>query len=689
MRSGRLWILLSGVVSLVFGVLIDTSSAAPTTTAECGGDVVVALDALVVARPGQERVSIPLPEPLGPGVWAVQVVSSDEGPGRELDRQPEEQWNLEIWDHTTLGPTTDLADGVASARSVDSLGTFVSTAGVEGVTVRHAAPLTPGAPNSVTAVCVGFTLLESPGDGLRAEATVDCASSTVRLRLANEGELPAEYDAVIGADSFSGTLAPGADIDLVAEIRSSTTNVLVTGSAGTVLDESLDTRCPATIDPEVPPPTTTTRPPPTTTAPAPAVTTTAPERTGPASPEATPRVSPRARIGVATFVDCAAEEVIVVLGNTGDIGATVDVALPRAEIKTGIRVGGGAVTSTTLAIGDLGDGRSEVRVSDGATGEMYVRADIVLDCVEPPRPSAVTVLDCAAGEVRVNLRNLGGGPARLTVLHERVALVAEVELAAGDDRVVRIALDGAESIPVRVVDAAGNDVVRTTVENICSPGPDPDGDGGPESGDGAGSASGGAAEGPEIVRRDCTSIDILAGSSPSADTFGITVELDGTVLVRGTATGDLRLPIVPGAPARIVVTEPGTGRPRQVIGADRQSCAEVEVTVVPDCAAAGAAVVIRRDGVGSERFVVLVDGRVAGVLTIDGTGSGTLPITVGAPFSELHVSRSMGGAVVVEGTLSCPRDGGAAGPTAAVVVVLAVLASAAGVLPWPRRGMLR
>jgi hypothetical protein len=683
----RLWKLLSGATLLVSGLLIGDPPPVAASTGGCAGDVDVALDAAVWARPGHDTYEFTLSEPLAPGVWSVQAGSSDAYVGRSETFQAQEQWVLDIAGHTTLGPTTDLADGVEAASVVDDLGTVVSVDGIERFTVRHVGVSTPNGTDSVTAECVSFTLLESPGDGLSATPTVRCGAGEVEIQLDNDGSLDADYVATIGSQVTSGTLVPGAQVTVSADITGAVTAATVSGARGTILDVSLDTTCPGPPPPtttttQPPPPTTTQPPPPTTTQPpSTQPPTTQPPSTPPPVTPLTPPVPVPALIRTSVLVDCAADEVLVLLGNAGDVGATVDVALPLSEVRSGIALDAGTITTSTLAIGDLNDGVTEVRVSDSVTGATYTRETIELACDDPPRPTATTVLDCVSSVLVVHLANQAGDPAQLTVVHERVEILAELELAAGEVAEVEIPLGDAASVPVRVIDADGNDVLRIDVANVC-PRPDtPDlgaGDAAP-GGDPAGAAGAGTV-GPSVVQAGCAAVDIGSG-----DQFDVRVELDGTVLVAGTVTGDLRIPVVPGEPIRIVVSDPGSVVPGQVITPGGRPCAEVRVTLAPSCGSSSAEVSIRRDGVGRERFVILVDGKVAGVLAIDGSGTGTVPVPLGFGNVTLTVSRSMATTPIVVGTISCGGGGGAAAPLAASLVAIVLIASAAGVVPWPSK----
>ncbi len=393
------------------------------------------------------------------------------------------------------------------------------------------------------------------------------------------------------------------------------------------------------------------------------------------------------------MVDCAADEVLVLLGNEGDLGATVDLALPLSEVLSGIAVAGGTFTTSTLAIGDLDDGNRgrcgfptavrarptrASRSASTATTRLGRRRRLCLDCVDEV--------------VIIHLGNNGGDLAQLTVLHERVEVVAEIELAVGDVEEVTIPLGGADSVPVRVVDADGNDVVRVEVENVC-PDPDLPGDDETDLTDDGNVEDG--SDGRSVARIDCASIDVVSGGqrggdvgsgeASSADFFDVAVEIDGTVLIDGTASGRARIPVVPGVPTRIIVSEPGSDTPAEIVTPLAQECAEVGVIVEPDCTLSSAEVSVQRDGIGRERFVVLLDGALAGVLAIDGTGTGAVPVALGDGPAELSVSRSMSAAPIVVGTLSCERDDGIAGFLAASLVVIAVIASAAAVVPWPSK----
>jgi hypothetical protein len=690
MKLRQLWKLLSGVALLVSGLLVGASAPAAASTGGCAGDVVVALDVKVIVRSGFETYDFTLSEPLAAGVWSVQTSSSDSYEGRSDVVQTNEEWLLDI-DGVTVGPTSDLADGVDAANAIDDLGTFVSREGVTQFTVRHAPASTPG-PNSVRADCVGFTLVESPGDGLTAAAHVACADGTIEVRLGNTGALPSNFAVTIGDEATAGTLGAGTETVVGADIVAARTSVTVVGEAGTALAESLDTSC-ETVAVVT---TTTTPKPVTTAAPSPPSSPPPPPPPSPLPPppsqQPTRRSAAPAAISAAAVVDCAADEVLVLLGNEGDLGATVDLALPLSEVLSGIAVAGGTITTGTLAIGDLDDGIAEVRISDSGTGETYARVEVGLDCHDPPRPTAATVLDCVDEVVIIHLGNNGGDQAQLTVLHERVEVVAEIELAVGDVEEVTIPLGGADSVPVRVVDADGNDVVRVEVENVC---PDPDLPGDDQTDlteegdveDGSGGRS--------VARIDCASIDVVSGDqrggdvgsgeASSADVFDVAVEIDGTVLIDGTASGRARIPVVPGVPTRIIVSESGSDTPAEIVTPLAQECAEVGVIVEPDCTLSSAEVSVQRDGIGRERFVVLLDGALAGVLAIDGTGTGTVPVALGDGPAELSVSRSMSAAPIVVGTLSCERDDGVAGSLAASLVVIAVIASAAAVVPWPSK----
>ncbi|MFT5201834.1 MAG: hypothetical protein ACI9C1_001212 [Candidatus Aldehydirespiratoraceae bacterium] len=586
MKLRRLWKPLSGAALLVVGLLIGTSSPVVAATGGCAGDVVVALDVPVWSRAGYDTYGFALSQPLAAGEWRVGTSSSDAYVGRSASSQSQEQWLLDITDHVVLGPTSDLIDGVDSTRTADSLGTFVSASGVSHFTIRHAAASTPNGTNSVTADCVSFTEVAVPPTTTVPPTTVP--TTTV-------------------PDSATTTVPATTTAAPTTTVPKATTTTLPVATSTTISP-------PNTAPPKnTVPPTTTRR----STVP-PAV---PPSTTAPAGLSADIRAT--------AVVDCLNDTVLVLLGNEGSLGATVDIALPLSGIRSGVSVGAGAQTTSTLAVGDLG-GSTEIRVSDSVTGEVYVRTDISVDCADPARPTATTIIDCVADVLIVQLANAAGDPAELTVLHERVAVVAEFTIEAGDAAEVEIVLAGAERVPVRVVDADGDEVIRIDVANPCegandeTPTDDSLDDGSPD------------ANGPD--------------SNGASGASGDGVDCSGE-------TGS----VLPG------------------------ECGQVVVVVSPDCPSSSAAVSVRRDGRGRERFVVFVAGEVAGIVAIDGTGEGTVPVRLDGDEAELTISRSSTAEAIVVGTVRCEGDRGLAGPIAASMVVLAVLASAAGVFPWPTR----
>lgn len=568
MKLRQLWKLLSGVALLVTGLLWGASAPTAASTGGCAGDVVVALDVAVWSRSGHDTHAFTLAEPLPAGTWRVTASSSDAYEGRSESDQPHEQWRLDLGALGVLGPTTDLADGVESASVTDVLGTFETADGLSRFTVRHAVPSTPGGTNSVTAECLAFSRVVPPTTTTSTPTTVPTTT---------------EPSTTVPSTTVPSTTVP------TTTVPSSTVPVTV----------------PSTTVPSTTVPTTTV---PSTTVPTPTVAPT----TVPPEPALRP-----ADIDAVAVVDCAVGEVLVLLGNDGELDATVDVALPMASVHTDVVVDGGAATTSSLAIGDLA-GATEIRVSDASTGALIVAVPIEIECADPALPSASTVFDCPGDVLVVVLVNDGGVDTLLRVIHERVAVVEEVVLAPADTVQVEIPLDGADRLPVRVVDDTGVDVLRLTLDNPC-PAPPP-GEPGPD---------------------------------PTAPTD------DGPV--------------------------DGATPPPCDMGADAAACATVRVVVEPDCPRSLADVGIRREGAGRERFVVLVDGVVAGVVAIEGSGRGTVPVRLGPADAELTVSRSTSTDAITVGTLSCGSGDSRAGPIAASLVVFAVLSTAAGVMPWPIR----
>ena len=122
---GQLWKSLSGVTVLATVLVLGTPAPAASGGAEgCVGDVVVDFDVPVWSRPGHDTWPFVLPTPLPPGEWSVQVSSVDSYEGRASTSQPQEQWLLELVDHVTLGPTSDLAEAAQCGKTLVWVGTW-------------------------------------------------------------------------------------------------------------------------------------------------------------------------------------------------------------------------------------------------------------------------------------------------------------------------------------------------------------------------------------------------------------------------------------------------------------------------------------------------------------------------------------------------------------------------------------
>ena len=81
-------------------------------------------------------------------------------------------------------------------------------------------------------------------------------------------------------------------------------------------------------------------------------------------------------------------------------------------------------------------------------------------------------------------------------------------------------------------------------------------------------------------------------------------------------------------------------------------------------------------------MVVTADGRVIATVAISGGGDATVPVLFDDRL-ELTIVREAADDPVATGVLSCPARAGPAGPLAASLMVVAVVATAAAVLPRP------
>lgn len=518
----------------------------------------------------------------------------------------------------------------------------------------------------------------------RVECTL--GGRNVVVALSNPGSVATDATVVIGDVTTPLTLAPGTNETVRVAVEAPQTSVRAVVGGVTVIDTVVDTSCGVTPTTT----TTTTTLPPTTTTLAPTPPPVAPPPVAPpvAPPTTLAPPAPAIDVAAAQLVDCAVGEVHVLLGNFGTDPVMVDVALPRAALQPAIPLDGGALALSILSIDELDDGPAEIRISNSSTGELYVRNAFDIDCVAPAEPAASVSVDCSAGVLTVELTNLAGGPADLAVLQERVAVVAEVTLLAGESTAIEIALGEQRPLLLRVVDAEGNDVLREAVDHDCVVTADPADESSANAGDPVDSGEPAASEGTDAAPEpiECAAaVDIAPNAADGDREYRVSVELDGTVVIDGRARAGATLPVVPGVPTRIVVSDPADSTDSSVRATSGAECAEVDITMVPECAASSASVTLERTGTGRERFVVLVDGAVGGVLAIDGSGRGTVPVKIGSHSAELTVARSDAADPIVVGTLMCERSAGVSGPVAASLATLAVLAMAVGVLPRAAR----
>ena len=387
-----------------------------------------------------------------------------------------------------------------------------------------------------------------------------------------------------------------------------------------------------------PPPTTTAPPPPTTAPPPPPTTappttapppppTTAPPATAPPPPATTAPPPTPSTVAPVAPAPVRLADVVRVAAAVDCVADEVVVLVGNdgsVEVIVDVAVPRSAI-SPGLAVGAGSVGRATV-----ALGEIGGVAE-------------VRVSDSATGElvVRRPIEADCGDPARPTV-------TTIVDCAEGVV-VVRLGNDGGDPAVLRVVHervAVGPEitVVAGTTREV------------------------------DIVLGDASTVPIRVLDEQGADVSRVEVD---NVCPPSAPDGDGSPPPAPPAPDPSPAPCPD----------DEPECARVRVIAAPDCPSRSVAVTIEREGSGRERFVVLVDGAVAGVVAIHGTNEVTVPIELEGERADLTVSRSETPRPIVVGEITCGRGRDPARPVAHSLVLLAVLASASGVVPWPRGGI--
>lgn len=156
-----------------------------------------------------KNVSIPA------GTYTITAESFDAYSGRKdvASGQNHEQWNLELYNGTTLqnsfGPTSDLQDGVDEARNTS----LMATAGVAGdpitkIMLPHAYPTASGS-QDVYPICIAFDKVtpepEAPVCTLTSDKDkVTVAGENVKLTWTSDKAVSGSMDQGIGSISLDG-----------------------------------------------------------------------------------------------------------------------------------------------------------------------------------------------------------------------------------------------------------------------------------------------------------------------------------------------------------------------------------------------------------------------------------------------------------------------------------------------------
>lgn len=134
--------------------------------------------------------TITLDEPLPPGTYEATYLSYDGYLGREWVYQPAEVWDVVFLAERTeagilgaIGPTADLADGVAEAHQAqwppDAVTSITTTADTNFLAIRNAAPLGASSANSVRPVCLNLYRIDAPDPDPDPQPDPACSTAEV------------------------------------------------------------------------------------------------------------------------------------------------------------------------------------------------------------------------------------------------------------------------------------------------------------------------------------------------------------------------------------------------------------------------------------------------------------------------------------------------------------------------------
>ena len=321
---------------------------------------------------------------------------------------------------------TNTGDGAGSAVvSIDGVPQDVDVAA--GASVEVDAPVEPGASVEVEVTAGDLVLVREfledvcvePEPDLAATIALDCTSGRIVVVVTNDGDATGTAAVIVNGARTDVPVAPGEQETFTTPVTAGTTyDVAVSYGNVAIASTRFVDAC----------------------------------RT--AAPE----------IAATASIDCNAEDVVVVLTNTGDAAGTARVTV-HGETSDVVVPAGGSVTPRIPV-----DPGQDVAVRVEVDGEVVLERTFSDVCAEPtPAIAADVSLDCDDGAVVVVLSNTGdlAGSATITVNGTDEVLT----IAAGDTETWDRPVTPGETVEVTVT-AGGNTVATERFEDACTT-PDP------------------------------------------------------------------------------------------------------------------------------------------------------------------------------------------------------------------------
>ncbi len=650
---------MSGLSILALGLGLTFSPASAEDgpeVHECHGEIVVQLEAWLWSRPGHDSYTFGLPQPLGPGTWSVNTQSYDGYEGREHSSQDNERWILRLLDEgvvvATVGPTTDIPDGVDHASSADELGTVILDHGADSIVVVHSGEPSEDGTDSVHAACVGFDPVTPPASTTTSTippavstttSTVPPASTPTSTRPAGPTTTtvpPTPTTSTPDGTTLEPPAAPtpiGPLLSLSSVVdcsaRSVVADIINVGDEASLVDVFLVADSVQTGVRVVPDGTTRVG----FTLPESAEGTTLElviaDTSGVVDTDSVHvDCATSASVAAATSVDCVSGTLVVGLVNEGQETAHLSVIVEQSGLIDTVDLEGG--NSRQIVI-DL-NGRSTIPLRVvGSTGDDVLRRTITAGC--PSADLAVsTTVSCTTNEILITVRNRGDAP-------------AEMQAGLGNGGVEGVVVDPSQTVVIGLPYEPGSrsETLRLTgTDSLISAG---------------GEVLIGCEPRPETAPSPCSSIYL---TDPSAST---------TTILPTPPPGE------PWWTAADTIPDLGDG-----IGASR-SCAVPEVDFSPNCSIGTLTIRMSNTGSIPTRLVVLLDDDATGP-AIDVAAGASMMTALGISGADTVTVFEAGRVQPIASLrLSCDSGGKGLRTAAYAVFSLSVLTSILTASTGPRR----